>query len=476
MFHGEERAVSRRDFLKIAGIAGGTVGVGAGLGGLLAACGADGATTTTAAPTSTSVASTTTQGVSETAGATTTASAGVESGEEIKLGFVTPLTGPKAAFGIPDKYCKERAEEAIGDGLVCGDGKKHPVTISMLDCQSDSNRAAQVAGDLINNEGVKIILAAATPDTVVPVADQAEANATPCLTGDCPWQMYVASRSNGDLSARFEWTYHFFWGMEDHVPTFLDMWGKANTNQAVGGMWANDSTGNAARPAYTEALKGVGYTLTDPGAFQNGTEDYTEQISVFKKNGCEIVTGFMNPPDFTNFWSQSKQQSFKPKIATVAVCLLFPEALEALGDNGFGLTTEQWWSPAWPFKSSLTGETCQQFADEYEKRTGSQWTQPLFHYAIFEMAAAALRGAKDPTDKQSILEAAKVLKVDTISGPIDFTAPINPKGMRPAQNVYKSPLVGGQWVKGTKHKYDLVTVSNEVAPNIPVQAQLQPLV
>ena len=45
------KAVSRRDFLKIAGIAGATIGVGAGLGGLVAACG--GTTTTTAGPTTT---------------------------------------------------------------------------------------------------------------------------------------------------------------------------------------------------------------------------------------------------------------------------------------------------------------------------------------------------------------------------------------------------------------------------------------
>ena len=41
------KAVSRRDFLKIAGIAGATVGVGAGLGGLLAACGGGTEETTT---------------------------------------------------------------------------------------------------------------------------------------------------------------------------------------------------------------------------------------------------------------------------------------------------------------------------------------------------------------------------------------------------------------------------------------------
>ena len=46
-------ALSRREFLKVAGIAGATIGVAGGLGGLVAACGGTEETTTTAGPTTT---------------------------------------------------------------------------------------------------------------------------------------------------------------------------------------------------------------------------------------------------------------------------------------------------------------------------------------------------------------------------------------------------------------------------------------
>ena len=61
------------------------------------------------------------------------------------------------------------------------------------------------------------------------------------------------------------------------------------------------------------------------------------------------------------------------------------------GRPGYGLSTEVWWTPRHPFKSSLTGETCQQFADDFEKRSGLQWTQPLLHYGVFEVVADALK-------------------------------------------------------------------------------------
>jgi branched-chain amino acid transport system substrate-binding protein len=189
------------------------------------------------------------------------------------------------------------------------------------------------------------------------------------------------------------------------------------------------------------------------------------------------------PPDFTNFWKQASQQGWKPKLATYAKALLFPQSIEALGVIGAGLTTEVWWTPKHPFKSSLTGETTQQFADEFTKRTKLQWTQPLLHFIIFEMAVDALKRATDVDDKEAILAAVKTTKLDTIGGPIDFTAPVEPVGppwktgpRHIVENVYKTPLVGGQWRKGTTYPFELTIVSNAAASIIPVQDKVQSLV
>jgi hypothetical protein len=139
-------SVSRRDFLKLAGVAGVTVGAAGGLGGLLAACGTkeESSTTTTAGTTTTAAGGGATTTTAAAGGETTTSvSASAEEGREVKIGFVSPLTGNISNFGVPDKYCVSRAEEALKDGLICGDGKKHKVTIVLKDSQSDTNRAAR---------------------------------------------------------------------------------------------------------------------------------------------------------------------------------------------------------------------------------------------------------------------------------------------------------------------------------------------
>ena len=465
-----DNSYSRRDFLRIAGIAGATVGAGAGLAGLLAACGGEAETTTT-----TAAATTTTAGPATTAGPTTTVTTAAEMGREIKIGWVSPLTGPLAWFGVPDKYCAERWGEFVTDGLMCGDGMNHPVTIITKDSQSDGNRAAQVAGDLVNNDKVDIVLVASTPDTVNPVADQCEALETPCLSNDCPWQPYFFGRG-GDPKVGFKWTYHAFWGAEDFTTAVDAMFRAVPTNMVVGGLWPNDADGNAFRPAWTAFLAENGYTLVDPGPYQNGTEDFTQQITQFKAAGVELLTGVVIPPDMTNFWKQASQQGWTPKVCAVGKALLFPQSVEAMGPIGNGLATELWWHKDFPFKSSLTGETCAELAADFEKRTEIQWTAPLLHYICFEMAVDTLKRTKSVDDKNAIMDAVRTMKVETIGGLVDFTSPVADGSMHPVPNVYKTPLGGAQWLMlGGKWQFEEVIVNNAAAPMVTVQQPLKAL-
>jgi len=438
--------ITRRDFLKVAGVGAAAIGVGGGLTGALAGCGDEGGG----------------------------GGGGAEEGREIKIGFVSPLTGTLAAFGEADQFCLDQWKKAAKGGIKTADGVNHPVTFIMKDSQSDSNRAATVAGDLITNDGVDIMMVASTPDTVNPVADQCEALGVPCVSDDCPWQPYFFGRG-ATPDKPFKWTYHFFWGLEDVTTTFIDMWDKLDTNKKIGEMWGNDADGIAwsdkktGQPVF---LKKAGYTWVDPGRFQPGTQDWTSQITAFKKAGVDIVSGNLTAPDFTNFWKQCYQQNLNPMACTVGKALLFPSTLEAMGKIAYGLTTEMWWGPNHPFTSSLTGETCKELADAYTKATGSQWTQALLHYAVFEVVADALTRTTNVDDKESIIKAVQKTKMDTIAGPVDWTSGGD---MNPVQNVSKTPLVGGQWVKGTEYEFDIVVVSNVVASEIAIEAEVAPI-
>ena len=141
----------------------------------------------------------------------------------LRVGHVSPQTGPLAAFSEADDHILAGIQEAFAGGLQ-NNGKAWNIEIISKDSQSNPNRAAEVAADLILGDEVDIIVAASTPDTVNPVADQAEINEVPCISTDCPWQPYFFGR-NGVPGEGFQNTYHFFFGIEDWIGATLGMWG-----------------------------------------------------------------------------------------------------------------------------------------------------------------------------------------------------------------------------------------------------------
>jgi branched-chain amino acid transport system substrate-binding protein len=78
----------------------------------------------------------------------------------------------------------------------------------------------------------------------------------------------------------------------------------------------------------------------------------------------------------------------------------------------------------------------------------------------------ALKRAKSakPAD---IRDAIAATNLKTVVGDVKWG------GQGPFKNVSKTPLVLGQWNKGTKRKYELTIVNNQAAPAIPAGGKLR---
>jgi len=317
------------------------------------------------------------------------------------------------------------------------------------------------------------VIGSSTGDTVVPVADQCELAGVPCITADDPWEDFFFGRK-GNPAKGFEWTYHFFWGFGMVANLFADMWLSMPTNKKVGLMLTNDQDGIAASDkehGMAATFRKKGLDIVDLGLYPSLSDDFTAQIRQLKENNCDTICGIFNPPQFAIFWTQCAQQGYRPKIVTPPKALLFPTAVEALGDRGAGTSTEVWWSHHHPFKSGLTGQSAREFCDAYEKTTSKQWTQPLgFKHANIEVAIDVLKRTKK-LDPVAIRDAIKETNYQSLVGPLTWKGgPTNP-----VPNVCTTPLVGGQWKKGTKFKYDLNVVFNKSAPNIPLDSPFEPI-
>mgnify|MGYP001321508450 CR=1 FL=1 len=386
-------------------------------------------------------------------------------GAEIRLGWVSPSTGPVSAFGSADDYILAGIEAAIGDGIDIN-GTTHPVRIIRKDSQSNPNRAAEVASDLILQDDVHLMLSSSTADTVLPVADQCELNEVPSLSTDTPWDAFFFARG-GDPAVGFDWTSHFFWGGQQVVDCYVSLWNQLDTNRRVGVLMSNDSDGVAlSHPenGFAAMIGRAGYEVVNGGLFPPLADDYSAQIAQMRDAGVDIISGVFLPPDWTTFWLQSAQQQFRPKAATIAKALLFSNAVEALGDQGIGLSTEVWWSPQHPYPSSLTAESSRQIADEYMAQTGRPWVQPMgYKHALAEVAVDVLRRCADPFDPGAMVEAIAQTRMTSLVGRISFED-------GPVPNVCSTPVVGGQWVRDAEGRFDISIAENEQAPEIPVAA------
>ncbi|MEF3135513.1 ABC transporter substrate-binding protein [Rhizobium sp. 268] len=392
-------------------------------------------------------------------------------GDTLKVGFISPRTGPLGGFGETDGYVLDLARKALANGLQAG-GKTWKVDILDQDTQSDPSRAGQLAKELINNQAIDLMLAVSTPETINPVADACEAAGVPCLSTVMPWEAWYFGRgAKPGAPSPFKWTYHFGFGVEEFHKAYVSQWNLIETNKKVGVMYPNDADGNAIRAHLAPALAKAGFTIVDPGAYETGTTDFTAQIALFRQEGVEIFNSFPIPPDFAAFWRQAAQQGLTQqiKICQVAKTGLFPSDIEALGDLGMNIGSAAYWHKAFPYKSTLTGVSGTELADGYETASGKQWTQQLgASLALLDAGFDALKASSDVKSKEAVAKAIATLKTTTIAGKVDFTS-------GPVANVSPGPIIGTQWVKapeGSKFALDYVVTENATDPNVPVGAKL----
>lgn len=388
----------------------------------------------------------------------------------LRVGFISPRSGPLALFGEGDGFVLDQVRKQLSGGVDVG-GKRYNIEFIAKDTQSNPVRAAAMAKELINSDKVDFVLSTSTPETVNPVADACEAAGVPALSTTSPWEAFYFGRGAkpGEPSP-FKWAYHFCFGVGNFAKLYADQWSKVPTNKKVGMLLPADADGNAIRRMLIPALQTAGFTVVDAGPYQNGLTDFSAQIALFRKEGIEIFNTFPFPPDFAVFWRQAAQRGLaqQVKIVQTAKAGLFAAELEALGQLGHGVHSGAYWHRTFPFSSPAAGMTSAQLADAYEKTSGKVANVQIGATAsLFDAAVATIRSAVDPSDRASLAQAMSRLKTETAVGLVDFTS-------GPVPNCATTGLVGVQWMRGANGKFNVNIVSNADNPRVALTGAMTP--
>src|ERR1700677_1570318 len=147
----------------------------------------------------------------------------VRAAQTFKLGYVSPQTGPLAAFAEADKFIISSFLEKVKGGVKVGSATL-PVEVTVKDSQSNPNRAGEVAKELIVSNKIDLMLVASTPETTNPVSTQCEIEEVPCISTVAPWQPWFIGRQANPAGGPpawkpFNYTYHFFWASRTSLPS-----------------------------------------------------------------------------------------------------------------------------------------------------------------------------------------------------------------------------------------------------------------
>jgi branched-chain amino acid transport system substrate-binding protein len=261
------------------------------------------------------------------------------------------------------------------------------------------------------------------------------------------------------------WGYHAGISFKAATNAFMNVWEEKinETNKTFGILCPNDTDGIAMSKKQTELLQAKGWKVVDPGRYPSGLQDWTSVIQRLKEGQVEILTGSMASPDFASAWRQINQQGVVPKICSMGRATLYPSGVNAIGGNlAQGLVVDIHWSPEYPFKSALTGESGQQVTQAWDKEVKKQWTQIIgFKYAGMELAIDILKRARS-VDKNKVRDAIAKTNVETLIGHVKYNA----------EHHYHTPLVTGQWVKGKTWPWEPVIINSKDFPVIPVTAKM----
>ena len=316
------------------------------------------------------------------------------------------------------------------------------------------------------------MLVASTPETTNPVSDQCEVNGTPCISQRVPVAAVVLRRG-GKPDTGFKSTYHFFWGLEDIIGVFVDMWDSIADQQggrrAVAERRRRQRVGRQgarlpARAGQGRLQAGRSRPLPEPDRrllradlrLQDARRSRSSPACRSRRTGRRSGS---RPPS----------RASSPKVATVGKALLFPRSVEALGHarrpacpprcGGRRSIPSSRRSPA-PAPASWPPPTRRRPRSSGRSRSASSTRS--FEVGLDSLKRADERGRQEPRSSPPSRPPTSTRSWDRSAGP-RARCPTSPR----------RPLVGGQWVQGQGASPSTWSiVSNKAAPNIPVGGKL----
>ena len=394
-------------------------------------------------------------------------------GRAIKLGFVSPETGPIAAFGEADEFVLTGLRDVLATGVTIN-GVQHPVTIVKKDSQSNPNRAAEVAAEPDHQRQ------GGHPARLLHLGHgqsgrrPGEVNGVPCIsTDDAVAGLLLRPQGQSGKGLRMDLS--FLLGRRGRSPRSSPICGMSlDTNKKVGGLWTQRPGRRRAQRqgAWLPAAVSEGRLLnlsisavypSAPTTFPRRSRSSSRPASTSSPaSSCRRILRHSGP--------RRRSRASGRRSRRIAKALLFPSSVEALGTRGVGLSTRG---------LVVAAPSLQVRPDRRRRPSNSATPIPIDTGKAMDPAdrlqARADRGRARRAEAHQEHRRAR-LDPWRRSATTDYA--LDRRARRFASRarcrcVATTPLVGGQWKHGTKNKYDLNIVNNQTGGFHPAGQQVR---
>ena len=333
---------------------------------------------------------------------------GEASGNKIRIGVITSLTGSTAAFGQAHKNGYAIAlDELNGRGGLLG----KTVELDYYDDQSRPDQAVQGVSKLVDQDHVPIILGAYSSENtraIVPAVTQKQV----------PLLMPTATADNV-MQSGSPWTFRICAGSGAYANTTVAFLKDMGAPKKISIIYENTNFGQSNAQAMLEAAKQAGIEVVDSEAYQASSPDYKTLLQRVKAKNPPVIYFASYLLDASTLMRQAEQVGLNPAYYTSAgtgfAAAEFPTPDKGAGRNAEFTFSVSQWLPSAKWKGS------KEFDDKYFQRTGSH---PAYHameaYITLLAAAEAIKKANS-TDPQAIRDALRQLDMpETAFGAIRF--------------------------------------------------------
>ncbi|MDO4475171.1 MAG: ABC transporter substrate-binding protein [Lachnospiraceae bacterium] len=371
--------------------------------------------------------------------------------ETIKIGFLTPMSGANATYGLQVKAAGEMIADLINNenpdialalaeeaGIPSLDGAK--IELVFADSKQDPTTAASEAKRLITEEGVVAMTGQYTSAVTKAVAVVTETYGIPlCTAGSSP--------SLTDPDTDFD--YYFRYGCNDNTYIedaykFLDQENAKGADLKTVAFVSEDSEfGANIRISEQNYADVYGYEVVEDISYSASATNVSAEVLKIKAANPDVVFMASYSSDAILFLKGFKEQNWAPKILLgQRGGFVQTDFLDTMaGDTEYIYTTAGW-------STDLTNPATAQLVDLYTQYSPDGATLSEGHCKDMTnllMIAVAINQAGS-SDPEAIAEAMRDLDVDTAELPIPWNGiSVDEYGQNTEANSFVVQMIDGKY-------------------------------